>query len=74
MSKISELTIVELDTYLNVIQKLTDRVVHEAKINDISSKLYSTQKRLDKLNKCRNIIIKEIEGRLNETFLGENQG
>lgn len=72
MSKISELTIVELDSYLNVIQKLTDRVVHEAKISGIDSNMYTTQKKLDKLNKCRNLIIREIDSRLDETFLQED--
>ena len=72
MSKISELTIVELDSYLNVIQKLTDRVVHDAKIKGIDNDMYTVQKKLDKLNKCRNLIIREIDNRLDETFLQED--
>ena len=72
MNKIEELTIVELESFLNVTQKLIDNIIREAKMNDLDSVFYNSQKKLDKLNKCRNIIIREINNRLDETFLAED--
>ena len=66
MNKVSELTINELDSYLNVTQKLIDKLLVENKTNANVNKMMLVQKRLDKLNKCRNIIIKEIDRRLDE--------
>jgi len=61
-----DLNITELKSYLDVIQCLIDNTIREAKMNNTEN-LHSNQ-RLQKFNKYRNMIINEIEEKLDETF------
>lgn len=59
-----ELSIIELESCLNLNQILIDNVVRSSKINDIQNS--QVQKKLNKLNKQREIIIIQITKKLNE--------
>ena len=59
-----ELSIIELESCLNLNQILIDNVVRSSKINDIQN--IQVQKKLNKLNKQREIIINQIAKKLNE--------
>lgn len=59
-----ELSIMELESCLNLNQILIDNVVRSSKINNIQS--IQVQNELNKLNKQRDIIIKQVEIKLNE--------
>jgi len=59
-----ELSIIELESCLKLNQILIDNVVRSSKINDIQS--IQIQKKLNELNKQREIIIKQVEIKLNE--------
>ena len=59
-----ELSIIELESCLNLNQILIDNVVRSSKINDIQNT--QVQKKLNKLNKQREIIIIQITKKLNE--------
>lgn len=59
-----ELTIIELESCLNLNQILIDNIIRRSKINDIQN--IQVQKKLNELNKQREIIIKQIENKLNE--------
>lgn len=59
-----ELTITELESCLNLNQILIDNIIRRSKINDIQN--IQVQKKLNELNKQREIIIKQIENKLNE--------
>ena len=59
-----ELTITELESCLNLNQILIDNIIRRSKINDIQN--IQVQKKLNELNKQREIIIKQIELKLNE--------
>ena len=59
-----ELSIIELESCLNLNQVLIDNVIRRSKINDIQN--IQVQKKLNELNKQREIIIKQIENKLNE--------
>ena len=59
-----ELSIMELESCLNLNQILIDNVVRSSKINNIQSN--QVQNELNKLNKQRDIIIKQVEIKLNE--------
>lgn len=59
-----ELTITELESCLNLNQILIDNVVRRSKINDIQN--IQVQRKLNELNKQREIIIRQIETKLNE--------
>ena len=60
----NELSIMELESCLNLNQTLIDNVVRSSKINNIQS--IQVQNKLNKLNKQRDIIIKQVEIKLNE--------
>lgn len=60
----NELSIMELESCLNLNQILIDNVVRSSKINNIQS--IQVQNELNKLNKQRDIIIKQVEIKLNE--------
>ena len=60
-----KLTITELESCLNLNQILIDNIIRRSKINDIQN--IQVQKKLNELNKQREIIIKQIENKLNET-------
>lgn len=62
--KMNELSIMELESCLNLNQILIDNVVRSSKINNIQS--IQVQNELNKLNKQRDIIIKQVEIKLNE--------
>ena len=59
-----ELSIIELESCLNLNQILIDNVVRSSKINDIQG--IQVQKKLNELNKQREIIINQITKKLNE--------
>lgn len=59
-----ELGIIELESCLNLNQTLIDNVVRSSKINDIQG--IQVQKKLNELNKQREIIINQITKKLNE--------
>lgn len=59
-----ELTITELESCLNLNQVLIDNIIRRSKINDIQN--IQVQKKLNELNKQREIIINQIENKLNE--------
>ena len=59
-----ELTITELESCLNLNQILIDNIIRRSKINDIQN--IQVQKKLNELNKQREIIINQIENKLNE--------
>ena len=59
-----ELNIMELESCLNLNQILIDNVVRISKINNIQS--IQVQNKLNELNKQRDIIIKQVEIKLNE--------
>lgn len=59
-----ELSIIELESCLKLNQILIDNVVRSSKINDIQS--IQIQKKLNELNKQREIIINQITKKLNE--------
>ena len=59
-----ELSIIELESCLNINQTLIDNVVRSSKINDIQG--IQVQKKLNELNKQREIIINQITKKLNE--------
>ena len=59
-----ELTIIELESCLNLNQILIDNIIRRSKINDIQN--IQVQKKLNELNKQREIIINQIENKLNE--------
>lgn len=59
-----ELSIIELESCLNLNQILIDNIIRRSKINDIQN--IQVQKKLNELNKQREIIIKQIENKLNE--------
>ena len=60
----NELSIMELESCLNLNQILIDNVVRISKINNIQS--IQVQNKLNELNKQRDIIIKQVEIKLNE--------
>jgi hypothetical protein len=60
----NELSIMELESCLNLNQILIDNVVRSSKINNIQS--IQVQNKLNELNKQRDIIIKQVEIKLNE--------
>lgn len=60
----NELSIMELESCLNLNQILIDNVVRSSKINNIQS--IQVQNKLNELNKQRQIIIKQVEIKLNE--------
>lgn len=62
--KMNELSIMELESCLNLNQILIDNVVRSSKINNIQS--IQVQNKLNELNKQRDIIIKQVEIKLNE--------
>lgn len=59
-----ELSIIELESCLNLNQVLIDNVIRRSKINDIQN--IQVQKKLNELNKQKEIIINQIEKKLNE--------
>ena len=59
-----ELSIIELESCLNLNQVLIDNVIRRSKINDIQN--IQIQKKLNVLNKQKEIIINQIEKKLNE--------
>ena len=59
-----ELSIIELESCLNLNQILIDNIIRRSKINDIQN--IQVQKKLNELNKQREIIINQIENKLNE--------
>ena len=59
-----ELGIIELESCLNLNQILIDNVVRGSKINGIQNA--QLQKKLNELNKQRQIIINQIEKKLHE--------
>lgn len=59
-----KLKITELESCLNLNQILIDNIIRRSKINDIQN--IQLQKKLNELNKQREIIIKQIEFKLNE--------
>lgn len=59
-----ELSIIELESCLNLNQILIDNVIRRSKINDIQN--IQIQKKLNELNKQKEIIINQIEKKLNE--------
>ena len=59
-----KLKITELESCLNLNQILIDNIIRRSKINDIQN--IQLQKKLNELNKQREIIIKQIENKLNE--------
>ena len=59
-----ELTITELESCLNLNQVLIDNIIRRSKINNIQD--IQLQKKLNELNKQREIIINQIENKLNE--------
>ena len=59
-----KITITELESCLNLNQVLIDNIIRRSKINDIQN--IQIQKKLNELNKQREIIIKQIENKLNE--------
>lgn len=59
-----ELTIIELESCLNLNQILIDNIIRRSKINNIQD--IQLQKKLNELNKQREIIINQIENKLNE--------
>ena len=59
-----ELSIIELESCLNLNQILIDNVIRRSKINDIQN--IQVQKKLNELNKQKEIIINQIEKKLNE--------
>ena len=60
----TELSIIELEICLNLNQILIDNVVRGSKINGIQNA--QLQKKLNELNKQRQIIINQIEKKLHE--------
>ena len=59
-----KLTITELESCLNLNQILIDNIIRRSKINNIQD--IQLQKKLNELNKQREIIINQIENKLNE--------
>ena len=59
-----KLKITELESCLNLNQILIDNIIRRSKINNIQDN--QQQKKLNELNKQREIIIKQIELKLNE--------
>ena len=59
-----ELSIIELESCLNLNQILIDNVIRRSKINDIQN--IQVQKKLNELNKQKEIIINQIEKKLHE--------
>ena len=59
-----ELSIIELESCLNLNQILIDNIIRRSKINDIQN--IQVQKKLNELNKQRQIIINQIEKKLHE--------
>ena len=59
-----ELSIIELESCLNLNQILIDNVLRGSKINGIQNA--QLQKKLNELNKQRQIIINQIEKKLHE--------
>ena len=59
-----ELSIIELESCLNLNQILIDNIIRRSKINNIQD--IQLQKKLNELNKQREIIINQIENKLNE--------
>lgn len=59
-----KLTITELESCLNLNQILIDNIIRRSKINNIQD--MQLQKKLNELNKQREIIINQIENKLNE--------
>lgn len=59
-----KLKITELESCLNLNQILIDNIIRRSKINDIQN--IQVQKKLNELNKQREIIINQIENKLNE--------
>lgn len=66
-----DLTINELESYLNVTGIMIDDLARKRNIDDVSKELTG---RLNKLHSYRKKIISEIERKLDETFNTENKG
>lgn len=67
MTKQKTHTITELESYLNIVNKMIDMCIIEGRTTD-SMIAYSAQEKLTKLNKYKNNIIKEIESLLENEF------
>jgi len=67
--EIKKLTISELESYYNLIQVLIDETIRYGKMN-MHSMVQSgdIQRKLNKYNEYRDIIINEIKSRFDETF------
>lgn len=66
-------TITELESYLNLIQNLIDETLRQARINNPKKIINPYIKiRLKKLNKQKDIIIEEIEKKIDEAFPEKN--
>ena len=59
-----KLKITELESCLNLNQILIDNIIRRSKINNIQD--IQLQKKINELNKQREIIINQIENKLNE--------
>lgn len=67
MVKLKTHTIKELDSYLNIVNKMIDICIINGRTTD-SAIAYSAQEKLTKLNKYKSNIIKEIESLLENEF------
>lgn len=64
-----DLTMTELESYLNVTNNLINDLVRKGNINgNIEKEYYEVNNKLNKLHTYRKEIIKLIENKLNETF------
>lgn len=64
-----DLTITELESYLNVTNNLINDLVRKGNINgNIEKEYYEVNNKLNKLHAYRKEIIKLIENKLDETF------
>jgi hypothetical protein len=64
----SKFSIMELESYLNLIQTLIDDIIRKSNINNDINNLSSKSTKLNRLNRQRDKIIAEIEKKLDETF------
>lgn len=67
--EIKDLSIVELESYYNLVEKLIDDAIRRGKMNNYSIvESGEIQRELNKYNNYRGILIREINNRFDETF------
>lgn len=69
MSKEDDFSIIELEAYFNLTQRLIDDTIRKGNLNNSDKLMHPIGDKLSKLNKCRRSIMNKIEAMIYERFL-----